>query len=40
MEIHFQSCGNEAQLFLSFGYGLWQSKHWQNGILVNSTAQP
>lgn len=33
----FQNCGNEEQYFLAAGYGLWQWKHYQNGILVNST---
>jgi hypothetical protein len=33
----FQNCGNEEQFFLALGYGLWQWKHYQNGILVNST---
>jgi hypothetical protein len=33
----FQNCGNEEQFFLAFGYGLWQWKHYQNGVLVNST---
>jgi hypothetical protein len=33
----FQNCGNEEQFFLALGYGLWQWKHYQNGMLVNST---
>ena len=33
----FQNCSNEEQFFLASGYGLWQWKHYQNGILVNST---
>jgi hypothetical protein len=33
----FQNCGNEEQFFLALGYGLWQWKHYRNGILVNST---
>jgi hypothetical protein len=33
----FQNCGNEEQFFLASGYGLWQWKHYQNGILVKST---
>ena len=33
----FQNCGNEEQFFLAAGYGQWQWKHYQNGVLVNST---
>ena len=33
----FHNCINEEQFFLASGYGLWQWKHYQNGILVNST---
>ena len=33
----FQNCSNEEQFFLASGYGLWQWKHYQDGILVNST---
>jgi hypothetical protein len=33
----FQNCVNEEQFFLALGYGQWQWKHYQNGILVNST---
>jgi len=33
----FQNCGDEEQFFLGAGYGLWQWKHYQDGILVNST---
>ncbi len=33
----FQQCTNEEQFYLANGYGLWQWKHYQNGVLVNST---
>jgi len=33
----FQNCSEEEQYFLAYGYGLWQWKHYQNGVLVNST---
>ncbi len=33
----FQNCGDEEQFFLASGYGLWQWKHYKNGVLVNST---
>ena len=33
----FQNCVNEEQFFLASGYGQWQWKHYQNGVLVNST---
>ena len=33
----FQNCANEEQFFLASGYGLWQWKHYQNGVVVNST---
>jgi hypothetical protein len=34
---NFQNCVNEEQFFLAQDYGQWQWKHYQNGILVNST---
>jgi hypothetical protein len=34
---NFQNCINEEQFFLAQGYGQWQWKHYQSGILVNST---
>jgi hypothetical protein len=33
----FQQCTDEEQFFLANGYGEWQWKHYQNGVLVNST---
>jgi hypothetical protein len=33
----FQNCVNEEQFFLGSGYGLWQWKHYKNGVLVSST---
>ena len=33
----FQNCTDEEQYFLADGYGLWQWKHYQNGLLANST---
>ncbi len=33
----FQNCANEEQFFLASGYGLWQWKHYQSGMLVNSS---
>jgi hypothetical protein len=33
----FQNCTDEEQFFLAAGYGQWQWKHYQNGVLVNST---
>lgn len=33
----FQNCINEEQFFLAYGFGLWEWKHYQKGILVNST---
>jgi hypothetical protein len=33
----YENCVNEEQFFLASGYGLWQWKHYQNGVLVNST---
>ena len=34
----FQNCVNEEQFFLASGYGQWQWKHYENGVLVNSTS--
>ena len=36
-ESAFQNRGNLEQYFPTAGYGLWQWKHYQNEILVNST---
>ena len=33
----FQNCSDEEQFFLGQGYGQWQWKHYQNGILVQTT---
>jgi hypothetical protein len=33
----FQNCVDEEQFFLGSGYGLWQWRHYQNGVLVNSS---
>jgi hypothetical protein len=33
----FQNCTDEEQYFLADGYGLWQWKHYKNGVLANST---
>jgi hypothetical protein len=33
---NFQNCVNEEQFFLGQGYGQWQWKHYQSGVLVNS----
>jgi hypothetical protein len=33
----FEQCTDEEQFFLANGYGEWQWKHYQNGVLVNST---
>jgi hypothetical protein len=34
---NYQNCVNEEQSFLGRGYGRWQWKHYQNGVLVGST---
>lgn len=36
-DANYQNCGDEEQFFLGNGYGLWQWKHYQNGVLVKST---
>jgi hypothetical protein len=33
----FEQCTDEEQFYLANGYGEWQWKHYQNGVLVNST---
>ncbi len=32
----YQNCVNEEQFFLGSGYGIWQWKHYQSGVLVKS----
>jgi hypothetical protein len=33
----FEQCTDEEQFFLANGYGLWQWKHFKNGVLVKTT---
>lgn len=32
----FWNCQDEEQFFLGNGYGLWQWKHYKNGVLKKS----
>lgn len=36
-DTHFANCANEEQFYLANGFGLWQWKHFKNGILVKTT---
>ncbi len=38
-DTNFANCSNEEQFFVANGYGIWQWKHYQKGVLVKTTLE-